>query len=124
MWPFLWLEDEPPADLNAPWLEDVAIACRDAKIHIVDVDVWQCEAPAIEKIKKLSTYFKVRRFSDLSLLHETEILREERLRSQTSVSWRGVAEESQRIGVVCDISWIHCDIVEREGRCIAEIGWS
>ena len=34
------LEDEPPTDLNATWLEDVAVACRDAVVNIGDVDVW------------------------------------------------------------------------------------
>ena len=55
MWPFLWLEDEPPADLNAPWLEDVGIACRDTEVHIVNINVWQAESSTIEQVEEFKT---------------------------------------------------------------------
>ena len=82
------LEDEPPAYLNATRLEDVGVACRDAEVDVIDIQVWQPEAPTIEKVEELSTYFEVSRFSNLCLLHKAEIFGEERLRPQTAVRGR------------------------------------
>ena len=111
------LEDEPPAYLNATRLEDVGVACRNAEVDVVDVDVRESEAPTIEKIKEFSSYFKVSCFGNLRLLHEAEIFREERLCAQIAISRRGIAEEPQRIGIIRDVRWIHGGpVIEREIR--------
>src|SRR6185369_6422502 len=116
------LEDEPPAYLHATWLEDVGVACRDAEVDVVDVEIRKAEAPTIEKVEELRTYFEVSGFSNLRFLHETKILSEERLRAQTSVRRRGGAEEPIRIRIISDVRRIHCDsAVERERRPVAEI---
>ena len=118
----LQLEDEPPANLNTAWLEDVGIAGRDAEIYVVNVDVWQSKAPTIEKVEEFSTYLEVSRFSNFCLLHEAEILGEEWLSPQTTIRRRGIAEEPLRIGIVSDVCGIHCcTAIERERRRVAEI---
>src|SRR6185436_5508822 len=83
---FVALEDEPPAYLNPARLENVGVARRDAEVYVVNVDIWYSEAPTIEKIEEFSAYLEVSRLGNLRLLHEAEILGEEWLRSQTTVS--------------------------------------
>ncbi len=98
------LEHEPPADLDAARLEDVAIATRNAEVAwVVDIHVRYAEPTAIEEVEELGTNLEVGCLGDARLLKDAEVFSEERLRAEIIVCRRGVAEEHIRIGVVSGV---------------------
>src|SRR5205085_4763600 len=64
------LEDEPPADLNAARLEDVGVARHDAEVRVVEVQVRQAVAPAVEQVEELESKLEEARLGDLRLLND------------------------------------------------------
>src|SRR5678815_3219033 len=118
------LKNKPSTYLNTTRLKDVCITRRDTEVHVVNIHVCRSETPPIEKVKEFSAYFEVSCFRKLCLLHQAEILCEERLSSQATVGRCSVAEESRRIGIIRGIRWIDCDAIEREGRRVTKIWWT
>ena len=74
-----------------------ALRARYAEVTIVDVQVGQPIAPAVEQVEDLKADLEVRRLSDARLLHNAEVLGKERRGAQTAVGGSGVSEEPERV---------------------------
>src|SRR5215204_6297100 len=71
------LEDEPPADLHAPRLEDVGVARDEAEVAVVEVHVRQTVAAAVEQVEELEAELEEGRLGDLRLLDDAQVLGQE-----------------------------------------------
>src|SRR6266850_8561237 len=98
-------EEKPDAELDVTRLIEVSVASRDTEdIEIIEIQAWQTEAPPVEGVEELGPHFDRSRFSQVDLLQDVEIFREEGLSTQATIGRRRVAKEPQRIGVVCRVS--------------------